>query len=407
MNGLREGRLRSTIAYLTAAVLLRCLDAGATVGILLIALSHPQLHGAVRLGAVLGAALTLPHVLAPWTARVVARFPHPRLVIPAAGLWLAGLLAVLACGIGRLPVVVLLLLAVAAGIVGPVLTGGLSSHASSALGPGRSATSLDALTYGVAGTASPAVITVFAGQFGPVAAVLGMAALSVLGSLAALTLPRIPEQHTEAAEVSAHPLKLLLSDPGLRMVAVLTWLGAFIVAAALVIGIATVQGQTPALSGHVATALGVGGLIGAALLIWRTPRQDPRRGILVTTALLAGGCAVAGLITVTGAVLAVFLILGMLNSTQTVFSLAAREELSPPQLRQQVFISLAGTKVAFSSAGTAAAGLLATAGSHLPLLGLAALGLLTCAVLVVTGRRTTDTPAPTTVERQPVPAPRS
>jgi MFS family permease len=137
----------------------------------------------------------------------------------------------------------------------------------------------------------------------------------------------------------------------------------------------------------VATALGVGGLIGAGVLIWRTPRHDSRRGLLVTTALLACACALAGATSATLAVLAIFLTLGLLNSAQTLFILAAREELSPPGRRQQIFISLAGTKVAFSSAGTAAAGVLAGVNSQLLLLGLGAIGLLTCGALAITGRR--------------------
>jgi len=63
-------------------------------------------------------------------------------------------------------------------------------------------------------------------------------------------------------------------------------------------------------------------------------------------------------------------------------SLAARGEYAPAGTQGTVFVTVAGTKVAFASAGTAAAGL--TAGLP-PTQVLAALGALTLGAVTVAG----------------------
>ena len=82
--------------------------------------------------------------------------------------------------------------------------------------------------------------------------------------------------------------------------------------------------------------------------------------------------------------MATYAVLGLVVAPQTVLSLAARGEYSPPNARGSVFVTVAGTKVAFSSAGTALAGLAAGWGARWTLTAGAGIALLSA---VLTGHR--------------------
>lgn len=376
MNGLRQGGRLTTAVFTSAAVLVRSLDAGATVGVVLVALASnvPQ---PIALGAAIGAALTVPHVVGSWTARVFARlFRDRRVAVAVASVWFAVLVSVVGLGVGRLPVWALALLAAAAGLVGPLLTGGLSGHVAATLGAGRTSTSWDALTYSISATAAPALVGVLAVVVTPVLAVLALAAAGALGGVLALTFPR-PEQvdsdRREPATLGG-VARLLLSHPELRTVVLLTWAGAFVTAAALIAGMTRLEAMAPGSSSHAATAIGLGGLVGAIVLIRRPLGQRPGRGLLVTTSALAGCCALAAVSGTAAVLVGVYVLVGLVTAPHTVFSLAAREELPPPELRESVFVAVAGTKVGFASLGTAVAGALVGLGSTTLLLGLAGLG---------------------------------
>src|SRR5690349_5177586 len=68
--------------------------------------------------------------------------------------------------LGRVPVVLVAVLAAAAGACGPLLTGGLSSRLAALAPPQekaqRRAQGLDALSYGIGGTAGPAAVAALA-----------------------------------------------------------------------------------------------------------------------------------------------------------------------------------------------------------------------------------------------------
>ncbi|WP_103352225.1 hypothetical protein [Amycolatopsis sp. CA-128772] len=110
--------------YLTAAVLVRGADSGATVGLLLLAADR---HQPAAAGGLLVAALNAPHLVGPWLAARLDRAQDRRRLLAAAYLVYGVALAAGALALGRFPTVVPIAAVAIAGACGPLLTGGLSS----------------------------------------------------------------------------------------------------------------------------------------------------------------------------------------------------------------------------------------------------------------------------------------
>jgi len=133
---------------------------------------------------------------------------------------------------------------------------------------------------------------------------------------------------------------------------------AFVVAAALLAGMALGERVATGCGGWVAAAFGAGGLVGGGFLTARPLRTEPARGMLVWVALVVPVLGVGAVASNSfPLLLGTFAALGLVVAPQTVLSLAARGEYAPASARGTVFVTVAGTKVAFSSAGTAVAGL--------------------------------------------------
>jgi MFS family permease len=173
---------------LTAATLARTAEAGAAVVLLLASLRE---YGEPATGALILSALLVPHVLAgPFVGLVTDRARRPRLVhagfAALFGVALGGVLLL----IGRVPVPVVLLLAVVAGGCGPMIFGGLSSRLDDVVPAPRRprARGLDAATYNVAEIAGPAAgALLVAASSVPVAAVV-LAAACLLAAATLLTV---------------------------------------------------------------------------------------------------------------------------------------------------------------------------------------------------------------------------
>ncbi|MGW7243708.1 hypothetical protein [Streptomyces sp. NPDC054804] len=111
--------------YLTAAALARTADEGARVALVMLA---AQRAGSPALGGALVAALMIPHVAAAPVAGAMADSVRRRRLFHGGGIALYGIaLAALAALVGRAGDLVALALAVAAGCVAPLGTGGLTS----------------------------------------------------------------------------------------------------------------------------------------------------------------------------------------------------------------------------------------------------------------------------------------
>src|SRR5215207_3335686 len=163
------------VRYVVAATLARGADGGAAVGLVLLAVDPAvgREHGA-QIGGLLAVGLTAPHLLGPWVARLLDRAPDGRLVLAASSLTFGLVLAATSWLLGRAPAPAVALLVAIAGACGPMLTGGLSSRLAGIASDERRAEGWDAVTYGIGGTAGPAVVAALAGLFTPLAAMLAL-----------------------------------------------------------------------------------------------------------------------------------------------------------------------------------------------------------------------------------------
>ncbi|MEV4131911.1 MFS transporter [Dactylosporangium sp. NPDC049742] len=381
---------------LTAAVLARTAEAGATVVLLLASVQH---FGGPATGASVLAALLVPHVVAgPVVGLVTDRARRPRLVhagfAAVFGLALGGVL--LLTGVAPLPVV--LALAVVAGTCGPMIFGGLSSRVDDVVpAPRRShARGLDAATYNVAEIAGPAAGALLVAAFGvPVAAVtLSAACLLAAGALLTVTpatepastasVLTEPASTAHAAPASADadgPDRVPSGEgkPGLRdglaamvrsrpllavtaATAVASYAAGMITPVAVVLGVAAGR---PAGGGLLVTALGVGALCGSLLVARFPARVPPHRVVLgcLVAVGLALACAAAGV--AAGApwavLVGVFAVTGVLDGPLLSSVLEVRSREAPPGTRTQVFTLGAGIKLTAASAGAATFTLLADA----------------------------------------------
>ncbi len=377
--------------YASAAILVRAADGGAAVGLILLALD-PQLkiHGGAAVGGLLAAALTAPHLLAPWAGDRLDRARDGRGLLATSYLGYAAALALGALMLGNAPLAAPLAAVTVAGLCGPLLTGGLSSRLPAIAGPGtreqRRAQGLDALTYGVGGTLGPIAVAGLSAVAGARLAVLGLCAATVAASALTLTLPArarpTPAEldqpdmaKTTTGQRVRAGLRPLIADPPLRRVSLLTLVGALgtgglpVITATLGLHLS----HRAAAGAVLITALGVGSLLGSLLVMLFPLSGEPEvLAIRHFAALVAvtAGCALAP--TFFWALIG-FGLLGILQATFFTTTLAARAQYSPPAVRAQVFVTSAGLKVAVSSLGAAVLGLSARfAGGRVLLLSVAA-----------------------------------
>lgn len=356
--------------YLTAAVLVRGADSGASVGLLLLAADR---HQSAASGGLLVAALTAPHLVGPWLAVRLDRARDRRRLLALAYLVYGIALTAGALAVGRLPAAAALAAVAVAGCCGPLLTGGLSSVLDD-LGPGRRGRGWDALTYGVGGTAGPAAAATLAALAGPLEAVLVLAVAAAAAGALAVTLPLAgPRRPGEAAGLRAGLAVLVRRGP-LRRVTVLTLLAALELGALPVVAVrfGTELHGTAAAGATLTVAYGAGNLLGSALVTAWPLRGEPE--VLATRlfAALATATAACAFAPVHAVAIAGFAVLGLLNAMAFTATLAARGTYAPAGAQAQVFVTSAGLKVTSAAAGAALAGATSGLGATALMLGAAA-----------------------------------
>ncbi|MBA3905563.1 MAG: MFS transporter, partial [Pseudonocardiales bacterium] len=340
-----------------AATLARLGDAGAGVGVVLLAVSRAGIGGAL-VGGLLAAALTVPHVCGGWLGRAVDRAHDVRRPL-AAGCAVYAVALGLAVGLLAAgwpwPAGAALLVA---GLCGPLLTGGLSSLvAGLAVAPDR-AHGFDAITYAVAGSAGPAAVAGIAAVVSPAVGLWAVAALVLLAAVLIHFLPVAPRNRALPERPAGSAGALLLTVRPLRRV-MLTTLAAAATGGA--IGVAAVLLAVD-LSGESANgawlicALGLGNLGGSLVVVARPPRGDAVRRSLGFAAALGGGYLLVGAAPSYPAAIAALAVVGLLTAPWVTATLDARGEHAPPGRRGQVFVAMAGWKIAAASAGSALAG---------------------------------------------------
>jgi hypothetical protein len=374
--------------YVAAATLARTADGGAVVAIVLMVTTS----GAPGwLAGLLAACITAPHLLGPLVARSLDSCRDGRVLIAGACV-VHG--ATLAAAVLLYPLTwpaVTGILLVASGLVGPLLTGGISSRLRAIAGPDqvsqRRAQGWDVATYGIGGTIGPSVVAAVSAWAGPTTAALILVAATFVAAAVVRLLPYVPPAAV-AAEVPrpAETLRLMAVTGRLRRMLYLTVTVAFSVAALPIAAVAsTAMFQVhPAAAGVLTAAYGLGGLAGSAGVMCRPLRGDADRLVTRLAGLVAAALAVAALSGSFVPAVTAYAVAGVMNSYFFAATLAARSEFAPPQVRGQVFIWVGALKIAAGSAGTAAAGVVITGEPQLPLFLAAAL------ILAVAGASVLD-----------------
>lgn len=346
----------SALGYLAASIPPRMAVAGSVVAIPILAVQ--QLND-VGIGGALVAASLGPSVLAaPAAGAALDRARRPSLWIAASGVFTS--IAFTACAfLGQIPLPLVIVLLVVAGVCSPFVMGGLSSFVANAIPDTRRAFAYDALSYNLSAVAGPAFVAVLA-TFLPAGASLG--ALAVAALLGAVSVVAIGLEPHPATPVS--PRRAVMAGLqqifGYRPLAVVTAASTLaqvgqggLAIAAVALSIDRVG--SPNEGALVVTAFAVGSLLGALLETIRPTRARPHTimmaGFLGTGLLTVGAAMDLG---TTWTVIAIGAS-GAFTASTSAALLFLRNQLSKPHLKSQIFTVGAGLRTSASAGGAALA----------------------------------------------------
>ncbi|MEU0546356.1 MFS transporter [Micromonospora sp. NPDC005979] len=394
------GERRNLVRYSVLASLARLADEGARVGLVLLAVETTRSAG---FGGLLVAAIMVPHVVAAPLVGTVADATSRRKVFYSGALLVyATALALTAVATGSSPRWVAVAAALAAGCVGPLLSGGLTSLLNE-LVPGRlrSAYGIDSTLYGLAGIVGPSAAALLAGAFGGRIAVFCLAGSAAAASLLLWSLPLARRERSERYHLRGADFlgaaKVIINRPALGSVTLGSCLGQLGAGALPVTAALMAQRiHSTSLTGIILSLIAVGALAGSLLYVYFPLRSWlPENAILVCLLATAVPFAAAAAFHTTPAVyLPAFAISGLINGLMFCSLLVVRGREAPPELHTQVFTVGAGLKSASGAIGSALAGGAAGAGVAVLLGGVSLChalgGLLGGAVLRAPRRHQTD-----------------
>ncbi|MEV4876560.1 MFS transporter [Streptomyces cyaneofuscatus] len=390
-------RHSSPRAYLFGALAARTGDDMAGPALLLAALA---LTGSATGASSLLAAVTVSAAVGgPVLGALLDRAARPGRLLAGALLLYAAGLAVILGGLGHVPFAVTLVVAVVTGLLGPALSGGWTAQLPRVVPDDRlpRANALDAMTFGVAGLAGPALAGGVAEAAGAPTAVVVAA---VLIGAAAPAAWRLPPPAGPAPKARPAPLTGALAA-GVRAI-----VGRPPLARATLTSVlsCTAQGLMAAclpLLGE--RALGGAGF-GAALLscaalsalvanavFARYPRAVAPDTVLWAAPLLQAAALALAATGRPAALVAAMVAVGIGEGPQLTALFAVRHREAPDRLRSQVFTTGASLKMTGFAVGAAAAGPLA--GWSLPGALLVAAGTAALAAPAFFAVRTADRPA--------------
>ncbi len=360
------------IRYVASATLARTADAGAGVGLVLLAADHGS---GPAIGGVLAASLTFPHLAGPLPARLLDRSRDGRGILAGFFAVYGMALAIATLTFGSVPLPVTLALVIVSGLCGPILTGGLSSRLASLVSPEglRRAQGADAVTYGVGGSAGPAVVAGLAAVTSPVAALLVLSGAAMTSALLVLGLPSTAKRQEAAAPSS--PFRQVLATiarvPGLRRATIATVAVQLVGGTLVVLSVGLSQRLgAGAHGGAVLIAVfGIGNLVGSLAVTARPLRGSADVWLSGLSVLIAVLIIFAGLAPAYWVALLAFALAGFVTGPHFTATLSARSDYAPPGNTAQVFVTMSALKIGMQSLGTAAAGFFGTGGARPGMIG--------------------------------------
>lgn len=346
--------------YLVTATLGRSATESAGPALLVVAVA---VLGSATTGSYVAASLSASAAIAgPVVGALLDRSRHPRREFAGFLLLLAITLAAIALTIGRVPLVVVLLLAFAAGLAYPAITGAWSAQLSRLVPADRlsHAYGYDAATYSVASVVAPPA----AAALVAVAARAPLWMPVALALVALLALARMP-LHPRVVDGPPQPLRQSLRDgfdalarrPALRRTAVITTIGFAGTAAVFVAAPVLAQERTGSLefTGVILGTVAAGGVV-SSIGLTRRPVDRPDRMIIAMTAV-GGVCVLAiGLAPTVPLLLVAAFALGVSEPPllAAIFQVRIRE--SPAHVQGQVFTTAASLRTSAFAVATAVSG---------------------------------------------------
>ncbi|MEU9318391.1 MFS transporter [Streptomyces sp. NPDC048295] len=290
-----------------------------------------------------------------------------RLLAGALFLYAAGLGMVLA-GLGRLPFAVSVLIAVCTGMLGPALSGGWTAQLPRVVPGDRlpRANALDAMTFGVASLAGPALAGAVAEALGAPTSVVVSAALICLALPAAWTLPDRPGRARGPLPGSvfgdlAAGIRIIVRRPPLARATLTSTVSCaaqgMLTACVALLGERVLGGAGRGAMLLACTAISA---LAATAVLARFPRSVVPdtiiwAGALVQAAALALAASGRPAVLIVAALLA-----GVGEGPQLAAVFAVRHREAPEHLRGQIFTTGASAKITGFALGASVGGPLAT-----------------------------------------------
>lgn len=350
---------------LAAAFAARLADQGAALGVALVILARthsPPLAGLV-VGSFSFPALITGPVIGAWLDRLRAK----RALFAANQAILTACLIAIDVLTGHVPGVVLAVFGLAAGLTGPVISGGFSSLVPLLVAPDRltRANVADSGTYNLSGLAAPAMVALTATVSGPAAGLAVVAGVSATGVLLALIAPMPRAPGSQSGEIAvraiADGMRILIRSPLLAAATAATTTsqlpeGMLPVVLPL---LAVAAGGRASASGWLLTAVSIGGLVGTAVSGRLVDAIGPRAVIVGATAAAAPLLAVLATVPPFVPSLALTALFGMTTAPVLTATFTVRQREVPAGRYAQLAATAASLKTGAYAAGSAMAGLMA------------------------------------------------
>ncbi len=331
--------------------------------------------GSVVLGADTLAALTVSAAAGgPLLGAVLARASKPgRVLAWATGTYAVGL-GILMISLGRVPLWLSLALALAAGSLTSIISGGWSSRLPGVVHADRlgQASVVDVATYYIAGLAGPAGAGLLVIAWGGLAVAVLLAVLLLVTVPAAWQMPPVSREGGRSRGVLREAwsgFQSIGSSRSLRratLVSVMSYVG-FGMTGVIAPLIGRSDFGQAGFGGLLLSAVSLGALIATALYARRTALMSPDFVVGLTPLLMA--LAFLLLLVPSGTVaLLGMVVLGLADGPQLAALIAVRHRESQDATRSQVFMTGSSLKIAAASLGTAVAGHLGASSTHLALL---------------------------------------
>jgi MFS family permease len=360
-------------------------------------------------GSALLAGLTIAAAVGgPLFGALLDRSPRPdRVLAVTLVAYTLGILA-MAAAVGRLPLPLVVLIALAAGLFNPAVAGGWTSQLPRIVtGPVLDrGFALDAMTYSAASLAGPALAALIAAGLGARIAVITSAALVALAVPSACWLSRFPPAPATGPrpaphrQVAAGFAAIATRRPLLRatVTSVVSYAGiGMLLVCCPVLGAQRLG--APARGALLISAIAAASLITNWILARRGPRGQPDARVLVSTLVI--GVSMAAVAVAPGwLTLAAVAFGGVGEGPQLTALFAVRHRESPEHMRGQIFTTAASLKIGGLAVGTALAGPLAGRSVTACLLIAAGFELCAAAAYVLIGSRNAGPARDTTVRSE-------